>query len=144
MAALLGLVVPAVLSAQSIEGGMSVSLRIVEPVGTVPFTAAVMTTRGGVTTLGTSAPVTGPTSQIVMVQLATQRGAAFPASVVLRTASGDRAVGAVAIPVGADGTLPAMRGPDGHRLSYRLRLDAPVGASGVTQLRLSYLAVAGT
>lgn len=118
---------------QRVGGAIAVSLTVLEPVATQAVeVTSLHIGRDGIATVETTAPTTGPTSQLVMTRVTSSAGA---------TAAGQSAV----VPRGsAVGAEDALRG--GARISHRIdvgRAAASAGARDV-QLRIEYLAVAGT
>lgn len=119
--------------AQRVGGAIGVSLTVLEPVATQAVeVTALRVGRDGIATLETTAPTAGPTSQLVMARVTSSTGAAAARR------------SAVILGGGAAGTDRGRR--DGDRISHRIDVGraAPSAATRDVQLRIEYLAVAGT
>jgi hypothetical protein len=133
LAAALLTIAPSEALAQRLGGSIGVSLTVLEPVATQPVqVTALRVGRDGVATVETTAPTTGPTSQLLMARVSssTRADGGVPSAVMLgaaRGVSGDRLAGA-------------------GRISHRVDVGrTPTGApTRDVQLRIEYLAVAGT
>ena len=121
--------------AQRVGGSIGVSLTILEPV----TTRAVEVTgfrvdRDGMATVETTAPTSGQASQVVMTRVASSADGFVPvrlAPVLLRGAGSGAAESSVG----------------GHRMHYLVnvgRVARDAGAQRDVELRIEYLAVAGT
>lgn len=126
-AALLALA-PERASAQRVGGSIGVSLTVLEPVAaSAAEVTALRIGRDGIALVETTVPTSGPTSQLVMARVTSSAGgaAARPAPVV------PRALGVAA---------------EGARIGHRIDVGraAASAATRDVQLRIEYLAVAGT
>jgi hypothetical protein len=118
---------------QRVGGAIGVSLTVLEPLATQAVeVTALRVGRDGIATVETTAPTTGPTSQLVMARVTSFAGAteARRAAVVHY----GNAVGA------GDGRRR------GGRISHRIDVGRAAASAPIrdVQLRIEYLAVAGT
>ena len=132
LAAILAGVLPANAAAQRVGGSIGVSLTILEPVTTrgVEVTGF-RVDKDGRATLETTAPTTGQTSQLVMARVSSSANGFQPVEQAPVLVAGDR----------RDAAASAA-----SRMSYRVDVGG-AGAAGAprdVQLRIEYLAVAGT
>jgi hypothetical protein len=132
LAAVLTGVLPADAAAQRVGGSIGVSLTILEPVTTrgVEVTGF-RVDKDGRATLETTAPTTGQTSQLVMARVSSSANGFQPVEQAPVLVAGERR------------DAPARAA---SRMSYRVDVGG-AGAAGAgrdVQLRIEYLAVAGT
>jgi hypothetical protein len=139
---------PEVASGQSMRtgGSMGVSLTILQPIATQPVQLLGFSVdRAGMATIETSAPVSGPASQVVMTSVSSSTSSFVPVLQAPTLVGGrQRAASGDATERDASGTSSASAPA---RFSYLIDLGkrdkASVGPRPV-QLRIQYLAVAGT
>lgn len=144
MATILG---ATVLPAQSVQGGIGASITILQPVGSAVVQASPFSvSRAGVVSMETTSPVTGSTSQLVMVDVTDDDAVSLSASrVTMRTGAMVRALTAGrAMPVGVNGLAPATARSGDFRVSYAVNVGTTPAAGTAVHLTVRYLAVAGT
>lgn len=147
LGALLALATGASASAQSVQGGIGASLTILAPVGGAAVQASALSmSRAGILSMDTTSPVSGPTSQIVMVDVSDDDAAAGSVTrVAMRSGTSERALTqGRAMPVGVDGIAPAAGKAGDFRVNYAVKVGTRKVDAAAVHLTVRYLAVAGT
>lgn len=126
---------------------MSASIMILAPVGSAQVKASPLTmSRAGVLSMETTSPVSGPISQIVMVDVSEEGATAGALSrIAMRSGTSERAlVTGRPVPLGATGIAPISGTSDDFRVSFVARVGTANADTAAVRLHVRYLAVAGT